>query len=69
MIVNMMIVLELRLECLVSKQWQQQIRRFQPGQPEPGAGGCSWKKFIATVRVEVYTGISGYLGPHTLHIE
>ncbi len=40
MIVNMMIVHE--LECLVSRQWQEQIRVFQPGQP----AGCSWKKFF-----------------------
>ncbi len=37
MIVNMMIVLE--LDCLVSKQWQQQIRGFQPGGWQPGAAG------------------------------
>ncbi len=52
MIVNMMIVLE--LECLVSKQWQQQIRRiirgFQAGQP----GGCSWEKIIGSKYKQEY---------------
>ena len=48
MTVNMMIVLE--LECLVSKQWQQQIRGFQPGQP----GGCSWKKIIGSKYIQEY---------------
>ncbi len=48
MIVNMMIVLE--LECLVSKQWQQQIRCFQAGQP----GGRSWKKFIGSKYIQIF---------------
>ncbi len=67
MIVNMIIVLE--LECLVSKQWLQQMRGFQPGQP----GSAARKNALG----RVYTGISGYIqaslcilvGPHTLHIE
>ena len=61
MIVNMMI--ELELECLVSRQWQEQIRGFQPGQP----AGCSWKKIW--VQDSEYTGISGYIVPQTFHIE
>ena len=48
MIVNMIIVLE--LESLVSKQWQQQISGFQPGQ----SGGCSWKKFIGSKYIQEY---------------
>jgi len=51
MIVNMMIVLE--LECLVSKQWQEQIRGFQPGQP----AGCSWKKISGCRNIQEYQGI------------
>ena len=50
-IVNMMIVLE--LECLVSRQWQEQIRGFQPGQP----AGCSWKKFFGCRNIQEYQGI------------
>jgi hypothetical protein len=48
MIVNMMIVLE--LECLVSKQWQEQIRGFLSGQP----GGCNWKKIIGSKYIQEY---------------
>ncbi len=48
MIVSMMIVIE--LECLVSKQWQGQIRGFQPGQP----AGCSLKKFIGSKYIQEY---------------
>ena len=48
MIVNMMIVLE--LECLVSRQWQGQIRGFQPGQP----AGCSWKKIFGCRNIQEY---------------
>ncbi len=48
MIVNMMIVLE--LECLVSKQWQEQIRRFQPGQP----AGSSCKKIFGNKYIQEY---------------
>ena len=51
MIVNMMIVLE--LECLVSRQWQEQIRGFQPGQP----AGCSWKKISGCRNIQEYQGI------------
>jgi hypothetical protein len=64
MIVNMMIVLE--LECLVSKQWQEQIRGFQPGQLAGSRPGCSWKK---NLWVQEYTGISGNIVPQTLHVE
>ena len=51
MIVNMMIVLE--LECLVSRQWQEQIRGFQPGQP----AGCSWKTISGCRNIQEYQGI------------
>ena len=47
-LVCVMIVLE--LECLVSRQWQEQIRGFQPGQP----GGCSWEKFIGSKYIQEY---------------
>ena len=59
MIVNMMIVLE--LECLVSRQWQEQIRSFQLG---PAAGRVQLEK---NLWVQEYTGISGYIVPQTLH--
>ncbi len=45
-IINMMIVLELAF--LVSKQWQQQIRGFQAGQP----GGCSGKQIIGSKYIQ-----------------
>ena len=60
MIVNMMMIV-LELECLVSRQWQEQFRGFQPGQP----AGCSWKNLW----VQEYTGISGYIVPQKLYIE
>ena len=43
----------LELECLVSKQWQEQIRGFQPGQP----AGCSWKKISGCRNIQEYEGI------------
>ncbi len=48
MIVNMMIVLE--LECLVSRQWKEQICGFQPGQP----AGSSWKKIFGWRYIQEY---------------
>ena len=60
MIVNMMIVLE--LECLVSRQWQEQIPGFSAGP----AGRVQLEK---NLWVQEYTGISGYIVPQTLHIE
>jgi hypothetical protein len=43
----------LELECLVSRQWQEQIRGFQPGQP----AGCSWKKISGCRNIQEYQGI------------
>ncbi len=60
MLNTIMIASVLELECLVSKQWQQQIRGFQAGRVQLEKN--HW--------VKVYTGISGYtVGPHTLHIQ
>jgi hypothetical protein len=63
-------MIELELECLMSRQWQEQIRDF--------SGRSRFADFSRASRagaakkihwVKVYTGISGYIGPHSLHIE